>query len=91
MQGLSYVGELNANSVHRLATFSWQGWSGVEAAMEWLLAFGNEPEPAPAAFQGNATGFVSPPAYEEVKMVVAVRRDLSMGRGKVRSHNFLPT
>ena len=60
------------------------GSMDVQLAMNWLLEHADEPLPSPTLVATRA----DEPAeamqqYEQVKMVIAVRRDLSMGKGKI--------
>lgn len=62
------------------------GGMDVQLAMNWLLEHADEPLPsspltAPSA--GGATGAVHQHQEQQVKMVIVVRRDLGMGKGKI--------
>ena len=77
-----------------------QEWRGLEPAMEWLLernnnAGGTGVYASEVQSSTRATDHAMQPSgsqqSEEVKMVIAVRKDLGMGRGKVAAQGRSPT
>jgi PTH2 family peptidyl-tRNA hydrolase len=60
------------------------GGMDVQLAMNWLLEHADEPLPSSSLVPSRADEpEIATQQYEQVKMVIAVRRDLSMGKGKI--------
>jgi len=55
------------------------GGTDVQLAMNWLLEHADEP----LSTSSLASSIEATQQHEQVKMVIAVRRDLSMGKGKI--------